>query len=78
MDNTTPIQELIKLLEYKKQNGIRFTSDILNDVKRLLPKEKEFVGEVFEAGERNARTENGVYYAAPNKEQFLYQLYPGK
>lgn len=76
MDNTTPIQELIKLLEYKKQNGIRFTSDILNDVKRLLPKEKEFIGKVFDAGMDSqyslGRTNN------VSKERFINQLYPEK
>lgn len=75
----TPVQELIKLLEYKKQNGIRFTSDILNDVKRLLPKEKALISQAWDAGIEAFCFENGSEFVdgkPPNKTEFLNQLYP--
>lgn len=88
MDNKTPIKEAIDFIEAcikknKDRNDfeageVTAYENTKSVLQSLLPKEKEFVEKVFEAGERNARTENGVYYAAPDKEQFIYQLYPDK
>lgn len=78
-DNTTPLQQAIfnvrglKDRDYSKE-------EIVTILQSLLPKEKEFVGEVFDAGRdfgefvsEDIATRTTEY---PNKQQFINQLYP--
>lgn len=77
MDNKTPIQ--IAIAHFKDSHNEWAASQITDYLKSLLPKEKEFVEKVFEAGAYWATEVLDSYVKRPKEpdiNQLINQLYP--